>query len=110
MATSKTRPRQTAAALTDRIVRNAKARILRDAANGRFPRSARDLGTLHEYVDANEYLLTGKGEFYPGTSAGSIRGTGILNDAQKRISAWIRGGGLKLRRPARKAPARRTRR
>jgi len=87
--------RRRRAALTDRIVRNAKARILRDVANGAVPRDVRDFVDLQEHVDANVYLLLRNEHFYPGTSPLSRHGAAILENASDRISEWIAGGGLK---------------
>lgn len=103
------------AAVVDRIVTRAKRRMLQDLAKGRIP-PTREYAQLHDHVDANMYLLNGRGELdrdvlaiaipeVPGTVV-DVPSEAINVDevnrpyeiAQQRLVVWLRDGGLSPRR------------
>lgn len=64
------------------IVEQAKSEIRADMAEGVVPRTVDSFAALHDYVDANLY----------GLDAVDLDEVGIeeINEAQDRVSAWLR--------------------
>ncbi len=72
------------AELVERVVEFAKSEITKDIANGEIPSDISLFETLHEHVDANEYLLA-EGVQVP-------KHTPELNAALEQIDDWLEAG------------------
>lgn len=88
------------------VVERAKRRIIRDVQIGHVPREARDFSELHDYRDANMYVLNQAGNFDQAVErAYSIDlGDGefdndamweFYGEAQSRLDAWVKSGALR---------------
>ena len=92
-------------ALFNRIVARAKRRIIADVKAGVVPRTVRDFGILHDYVDANVYFLDAKGNFDPGVEdlavelpSGYVDNGAMwefLGETQERVHRWLKAGALR---------------
>jgi hypothetical protein len=96
------------ARLLAHLVARAKVRITDDVRRGVVPRTVRDYGVLHDYVDANMYLLDDAGAFDPAVDAMQVEIPmpygeigydsqpmyDFLNLAQDRLHDWLAKGAL----------------
>jgi hypothetical protein len=71
------------------VYKRAKRRILADMKSGRVPKTIRRFSTLHNYVDANMYLVgwTKKTEKREEVSYRTIP---LFNRVLSRLDKWLR--------------------
>ena len=75
----------------EKYIEKVKREILKDVDNGEFPRTVKSFSELHDYVDANEYLIlvhnmTGKKSL--------LDNLNLFNQVSIEVDSWIRSGAL----------------
>jgi hypothetical protein len=78
----------TSAGRMDKWLADAKARIIADFRAGRFPAATATFSKLHDYVDANEYVL----EAYEADP--DVKGLDNANRLAFLLDEWLRSGAL----------------
>lgn len=79
------------------IFERAQRRILAGMQRGIVPEDVRSFSQLHDFVDANVYLLDRHGNFDPGVARRGPAFATVLNAVIDRLDTW-----LATRRPARR--------
>lgn len=71
----------------DQYINKAKREILEDIASGRVPATVRTFSELHDYLDANEYVVQGLFD-----SDGPAQSYDDVNAVLGELDAWLAAG------------------